>query len=298
MLAATKHKLLIFVYTTIVIGLLNVFVVIFDVSIIPDWIATTRIVLFMILLTTLTAAYHLTASKLADGEERTHHYFDLPLSIFATVFTVITIIQVVQDIEQIQSDFNSYKNHAINNYAKTVTIQGWEDTPMQYPELNKTYKKTFALSPKDNPTYMNKSQWEKKFPGIAYIPFEGHEQQWHYAAKFIQQMIIITKIFELEKEFKIENTGSTGDTVFGPYAGWMTSFRMFLKNDIVRNVWEQTASHNTTPAFAAWVKFHITDIIDKEPNFFKNHKNHWHQQVQLILDRNSSKHVNKHEAHI
>ena len=285
----TKHKIWIFIYSTIVIGLLGIFCIVFEIKPTLNWIVTARIILLGILFTALTAAYHITASKFSDSEEKTHHFFDLPLNIFATIFAAISIIQIIQDVEDLQDSFASYTKNVFNNYTKTVTIQGWEDTTMKHPELNQMYQKIFTLNHEENPTYISQSQWEKKFPGIAYIPFEGHEQQWHYATKFIQQMIIITKMFELEKKFSIKGISESNDTLFGPYAGWMTSFRMFLKNDIVRNVWEQTASHNTTPTFAAWVKFHITDVIDNQPNFFKDHKEHWHQQVQLILKNKSGK---------
>lgn len=294
MRAQTKHKAYLLFYLAIILvliySLFHIYMLDSGGSFSVTPIQFARMVLFVLVVCLLTVLYHITSSGFTDGEERQHLLFDFPLTMFATLFTVVTILQVIQDVVQIQGGIQSYVQNAFINYTESVAVTGWEDSTMLDPRLNRMYGRIFSLSSAhDGQSQSAQEAWEKAHPSIPFIPFEGNEVQWHYATKFIHQMMLITEMYGLEQQFTIDTTTSSHDTLFGMYAGWMTSFRMFMKNDLVRNVWEQTSSYYATPHFIAWVKYHITDVIDNQPNFFKDHRKAWEAQVAKIIQSNALK---------
>ena len=135
----------------------------------------------------------------------------------------------------------------------------------------------------DNFKFMSKEQWAKKKLKVPFIPYKGHELEWHYCAKFCQHLVNIYRMFDLDKKFKTNSKEDLKNSNFGLFAGWITTFKMFLSVPVVRNVWEQYKYCMGNPELSAWVKYFITDPLEKDPKFFSKHRNYWDKEITKIL---------------
>lgn len=281
-----QHHAYIMLYSALTVAFCLLGVHIFKISILQNMLLLIHGLIIGIMIFTLTVLYHTTEQKFSNGKEHTILYFEFPLALFAIIFTLSNVINAMNHIEIINDVFINHQALTFNNYNNHMIIDGWEDKSMIEPELNTMYQHTFKLKTSSTSPFLSKQAWQKKHPNIPYVTFEGHELQWHYAAKFIQQMISFSRLFSLEEQFPIDRKKTSSDFFYSEYAGWITNFRMFLKNDIVRNVWEQTAKFYATPSFIEWVKFHITDVIDNDPYFFRKHKKKWTEATLNIIKKN------------
>jgi hypothetical protein len=288
-----QHHAYILFYLVLTVAFILICFHFFKISIEQNLAVILHGLVIGIMIFTLAVLYHATEQRSAKGKENTKVYFEFPVALFAIIFTLGNIVNARSHINIISTMFLNHKNLTFNDYNNHIIVDRWEDESMKKPELNTFYLNTFELQSTPNSPFMSEEEWQKKYPHIAYITFKGNELQWHYAAKFIQQMIGFSRLFSLEQKFPIDKKRSVSDHFFNEYAGWITNFRMFLKNDVVRNVWEQTSKFYATPSFIEWVKFHITDIIDNDPNFFKEHKEKWDEATEIVIKETLEDNKNK-----
>ena len=169
---------------------------------------------------------------------------------------------------------------------------------MKNPELNTLYQQIFSSITGNNEGFETQEQWEKRGLKVKYVPFEGNELKWHYAAKFCQAMTNIYRMFKLNEIFKIHEEKESIAHQENKLYHWLNFFTLFLKDPTVRNVWEQYKYRHANPGMSAWVKYYITDPIDSEvresdqPNKPDSQVNNYLQGKNLELE----KHINQHMA--
>ena len=170
-------------------------------------------------------------------------------------------------------------------FTQQVVVDRWEGDAMDNQRLNDIYESVMS-SPggSNNGIFYTKEEWEKLNIPVEYVPYKGHEVEWHYAAKFIQEMGNIVRMFELEKKYRINNQEDLIKSTEGRFAGWLTGFRMWLQDPIVRNVWEQYKYRHIDPNFSAWVQFYCTDVIDSDPEFWRKHRDKWQNSIEKALN--------------
>jgi hypothetical protein len=174
-------------------------------------------------------------------------------------------------------------------YTHTVVVAGWEADAMNYPELNGIYQEIFSKATGSRDSFYTEKEWNALHLPVKYVPYKGHHQEWHYAAKLIQEMVNIVRIFNLMDQFHINNKKGLQKSYEGIYAGWLTLFRMQLSVPLVRNVWEQYKYRHMFPKFSAWVRYFITDVLDDDPKFFDHNKTAWeHEMNQYRLPPSNS----------
>ena len=209
-----------------------------------------------------------------------------PIQTFNAIFVFFLIYQLEFTSQQSQKLQEKSLARNLSLFTQQVVVDRWEDEAMQNPGLNDMYESIFSKSGGDNNNFYTEEEWEQLNIPVKYTPYKGNEEQWHYAAKFIQELVNIVRMFELEKKFQINNMDDLKKSTEGKFAGWITCFRMYLKDPIVRNVWEQYKFRHVNPEFSAWVKFYITDVIDNDPNFFQKHKDKWNSSIHKALNKN------------
>ena len=171
-------------------------------------------------------------------------------------------------------------------YTHKVIVEGWENDAMKYSELDGLYENIFSKPGGDGKTnsFLTKQQWDNLHIPVKYVSYEGHVKQWHYAAKFTQEMVNVVRTLNLQTLFPIHDKNAMARSFTGIYAGWFTCFRKFLSVPIIRNVWEQAKYSHVNPAFNAWVQYYIIDVVEKDPDFWIKNKERWNKSVAKLLE--------------
>lgn len=198
------------------------------------------------------------------GQKTSQSFFILPVQVLTALVTVIFIFQVSLKLQNESVAIKENYRYELSLYSDEVVVNNWENIPMENPEINALYQQIFGSLTGNEDGFETKEQWEKRGLKVKYVPFEGNELEWHYAAKFCQSMANIYRMFNLNEVFKIheekESTAHREDKLYN----WLNFFKLFLKNPTVRNVWEQYKYRHANPTLSAWVKYYITDPIDDE----------------------------------
>ena len=172
-------------------------------------------------------------------------------------------------------------------YTHKVIVDGWENDAMKYSELDDFYENIFSKPGGDSKTntFLTKKQWDDLHLPVKYVPYKGHEKQWHYSAKFIQEMVNVVRTLNLQKEFPINDKLSLEKSYTSIYAGWFTCFRKFMSVPLVRNVWEHSKYSHINPAFTAWIQYYIINVVEKDPDFWSKNKAKWDLNVEQDLKK-------------
>ncbi len=202
-----------------------------------------------------------------------------PVEFIASVFVFFGIAKIGYDTMNLTALQEKQIDTTLSQVTDKIVIGTWESDPMNYPEINPLYEEIFSKSVSNSGKFLDQDQWNSLNIPVKYIPFQGNEKAWHYSAKFIQQMVNVIRLFDLDNKFEINNKADLERISSTRFAGWFMCFRMFISSPIVRNVWEQTKYTYANPEFTAWIKFYITDPIDNNPDFFKQQRQIWDQKV-------------------
>ena len=199
----------------------------------------------------------------------------------------------------VQLEFTAYQSQRLQEeslatnlslFTQQVVVDRWEEDAMKDPKLNDLYEKIMSNAAGGaNNSFYTKEEWEALNIPVEYVPYKGNETEWHYAAKFIQEMVNIVRMFDLQEKFRLHSAADLEKSTKGKFAGWITCFRMFLAEPIIRNVWEQYKFRHVNPAFSAWIKFYCTDVLDNDPEFWSKHKAKWMDSVHEIYEQNAHK---------
>jgi len=219
------------------------------------------------------------------SQEAANDLVGFPIQTFNAIFVFFLIYQLEFTSQQSQKLQEKSLARNLSLFTQQVVVDRWENEAMENPELDELYESIFSRSNGDINGFYSKEKWEQLNIPVEYVPYHGNETQWHYSAKFLQELVNIVRMFELEKKFQINNMSDLKKSTEGKFAGWITAFRMYLKEPIVRNVWEQYKYKHVNPEFSAWVKFYITDIIDNDPLFFQKHKDKWESSMNKVLKK-------------
>lgn len=216
-----------------------------------------------------------------------------PIEMTATIFTLFAIAKIAYDTLESKRQNDRVEAQNLSNYTHTTVIDNWESKAMKYPELNPLYQSIFCKQVGNTTTFLTKTQWESLGLNIPYIPFEGNENEYHYAAINIQAMVNIVRMNTLDKTFKINNEEDLKKSTSSKYGGWFTAFRMWMTTPLCRNVWEQYKYSMVNPEFSAWVEYFVIQPTEK-PEFWINHRTNWDNAAQEILKtyKNNSEKLN------
>ena len=207
--------------------------------------------------------------------------------------TIAFILQIVFDMRRSAQHESLEIKQNLSIYTDTVVVQNWESDPLTYPQLNELYQEIFSKPMGSRSGFMTKKAWEEMYPEIPCVPYEGNEEQWHYAQKFCQQMTNVVRMFNLNVLYKIGDQTDKDNILHSPYAGWMTEFKAFMQNPLIRNVWEQYKYRHVNPQYSAWVQDYIISDIDSDKDIFKHHNTRWGEEVNAILSGKNIKHTYK-----
>jgi len=241
-------------------------------------------IMILILVFTVTYLYHFLSKKY--GKDIAYSYVHFPFIFIGSIFVIFAIYKLQYQITHLKNETEDKNVKELSKITQQIVVDGWEDDPLKHPELNELYIKVFSKPGGGTNGFLTKEQWESLNINVPYVPFEGNESKWHYSAKFIQEMVNIYRMNNLNKKYKINNPVDLEKSKMTEYSGWLSSFRMWMSVPIVRNVFEQYKYRHVNPEFTAWIKYFITDPIDKDPNYWTNHKKVWDNNVDILLNKN------------
>lgn len=223
---------------------------------------TRSIIIVVLLLINFIYIHH--RIYITYGQKTSESFFILPVQVLAALVTVIFIFQIFFSLQYESVTLTENYRYALSLYSDEVVVNNWENIPMEHPDLNALYQKIFSSITGNEEGFETKEQWEKRGLKVKYVPFEGNELEWHYAAKFCQFMTNTYRMFNLNEIFEIHEEKESIAHKENKLYHWLNFFKVFLKNPTVRNVWEQYKYRHANPGMSAWVKYYITDPIDDE----------------------------------
>lgn len=215
------------------------------------------------------------------GKSEADLFIQFPVKFLASLFVFFAIGKIGYDTLKASETTAEEVQQGLSHFTQEIVVDRWEADAMNYPVLNTVYKEIFSMGN----SFYTRAEWNAKgFSHIKYVPYAGNEQEWHFAAKFIQEMVNIVRMFKLESKFKINNELDLIKSNQNAFAGWITCFRMYLNNPIVRNVWEQYKYRHVNPKFTAWVNYFVIDVVEKNPEYFLQHRKNWDAEVKHWLN--------------
>ena len=251
-------------------------------DILTHWHYYLQLALWLSIFINIIFLYH--ANRRSKGVDHTDDFFNFPVNFLMSMATVVAIYQISYDVNSSAATDKDSNEHALSLIADEIVVATWETDPMTYPELNALYESTVGHQVAD---YFNRfkseSEWKKSYPNLPYHFFVDHPTSWHYASKFCQQMVNIIRMFDLQIKLPLGDTYVRDHLLQSQFVGWITTFRLFLKNPIVRQVWETNKTTYVNPSMTAWVNFYIVDYVDSHPDFYRQHRYEWDAAVDTIL---------------
>ena len=220
------------------------------------------------------------------GASAREDFMSFPVSLISSMIILAIIGTFWYESVQYRETARKDLARNLSLYTHKVIVDGWESDAMNYSQLDGLYEQIFSKPGGDGETnsFLTKKQWDNLHIPVKYVPYKGHEKQWHYAAKFTQEMVNVVRTFNLQKLFPINNQKAMASSFSGIYAGWFTSFRMFMAEPMIRNVWEQGKYSHVNPAFTAWVQYYIIDAVEKDPDFWSKNRERWNKNVAKLLE--------------
>uniref|UniRef100_A0A6C0LXH1 Uncharacterized protein n=1 Tax=viral metagenome TaxID=1070528 RepID=A0A6C0LXH1_9ZZZZ len=216
------------------------------------------------------------------GKSEADLFIQFPFKFLASLFVFFAIGKIGYDTLKASETTEEEIQQGLSHFTQEIVVDRWEADAMNYPVLNTLYKEIFSMGTGNS--FYTRAEWNAKgLSHIKYVPYDGNEEKWHYSAKFIQEMVNIVRMFKLEDKFKINNKLDLIKSNQNAFAGWITCFRMYLNNPIVRNVWEQYKYRHVNPKFTAWVHYFVIDVVEKNPDFFLQHRNKWDSELKQWL---------------
>ena len=221
------------------------------------------------------------------GSTYTRTIVQFPVTFLASLFVFFAIGQIgfttSKSIEKVLETLGI----ELSKFTQQVVVDRWEKDVSKNRELYQMYKDIFSKpsNSDDKSGFYTRQKWEERFPKVPYVPYEGNEDSWHFAAQYIQEQLNIYRMFHLAKKFKLGDEDDLKKSQEGIFAGWISCFRMFFTNPTIRNVWEQYKYRHGNPEYSAWVRYYVTDVIE-DPEFFKNHQEKWDKEsVELLIKK-------------
>ena len=215
--------------------------------------------------------------------------FSIPTALITSLFLVYEISRQGELSVEKNKTEKSQIQQQLSFFTERVVVDGWEKNAQNIPSINAFYASIFSAPAGGEGAFLNEQQWNARFPDIPYVPFIGHEHEWHYAAQFIQQMVNVVRMFDMQKRFPLGSDEHLQNSLSGKFSGWITSFRMFFQAPLTRNVWEMYKYRHVNPEFTAWVQFYVIDPVHKDPHFWQKHYASWDAEVDRLLHARVSK---------
>jgi hypothetical protein len=206
---------------------------------------------------------------------------NIPIKILSALVVVVLIASLLGDTKLQKKQNERTRRNDLSNYAQRVIVDRWETEPAEHPELASFYDDVHLahLSP---PDAVIRATLERA--GVPYVRKADNPRAWHFAAKFIQEMVNVVRTYELDEKFVINDTEAFDRVIQSPYAGWFACMRSFMSNATVRNVWERYKYRHSHPYMSAWTQFYIVDPIE-DPEFWASHHRQWDTYVKQFRNR-------------
>lgn len=221
------------------------------------------------------------------GVEYTRTLVQFPVTFLASLFVFFAIGKIGFTTSKSSQKIDESLGLELSKFTQQVVVDRWEKDVLNNRELYQMYKDIFSKpsNSDDKSGFYTRQKWEERFPEVPYVPYEGNEDSWHFAAQYIQEQLNIYRMFHLAKKFKLGDEDDLKKSQEGIFAGWISCFRMFFTNPTIRNVWEQYKYRHGNPEYSAWVRYYVTDVIE-DPEFFKNHQEKWDKEsVELLIKK-------------
>jgi len=242
------------------------------------------ILLIIIFVIIITVAYHKIYKKY--GKNIAYNYVHFPFIMIGSLFILFGIYQMRIQNDHLVNEATKNNIRELSRMTQNIVVDGWENDAIEHPELNKIYESIFSRPSSNKNGFLSKKDWDNLGLNVPYIPFKGNELEWHYSAKFIQEMVNIYRINHLDEKFKVGNKIDLEKSKLYNSAGWINSFKMWMAEPIVRNVYEQYKYRHVNPDFTAWVQYFIINPLDEDPNYWIKHKKGWDNAQNFILNKN------------
>ena len=247
-----------------------------------DWVTMIFVALVLFVVVNIIFLNHYT--HFDSGADASEEFFNFPLNLITAIATLLFVYQVADQVNGSSQQTQDELFVNLAKYSSKVVVSTWETLPMNHPDLNPVYQSIFGNVTGNDGVFMTKTQWIERYPTIPHVSFEGNEVEWHYAAKFCQQMVDVIRMFRLDSQFPINDNSSRLKSSGSVYAGWFATFKMFLNSPTVRNVWEQYKYRHANPKLSAWVQYYVLDVIDSDQGSITLHDEKWHQKTKNILE--------------
>lgn len=213
------------------------------------------------------------------GKHFSSNIFNYPIGLLTVLCTLSMVFQfsLHATSNKQQSEFDARNN--LSKFTHDTVIENWEKDTINYPELNPMYENIFSMSTGNNGYFLTQEQWQEKDLGVPYVSFSGNEIEWHFAAQFCQEMVNIIRAHALIEKFPVHYPMPKDN----PFHSWLIKFRLFMKDPIVRNVWEQYRYHFANVHIDAWITHHIIEFVDKNPDFHTEQLEQWQREKARVI---------------
>lgn len=231
-----------------------------------------RMIMISLLLSVVLSLFYAQVRKV-HGKLISSNIFNYPVGLLGVMCSLAYVFQFALHTQgsKTQSLFDA--RHNLSNFAQTTVVENWEQDAMDHPELNALYENIFGMGSGNDGYFLTREQWEKKGLNVPYIPFTGNELEWHFAAQFCQEMVNIVRSFLIDTD-----TAGKLSSIEDAMHSWVIKFRLFMKDPVVRNVWEQYRYHLANVHVDAWITQHVTNFVDTEPNSEQQQRNQWQKK--------------------
>lgn len=244
------------------------------------WVENAVVICMILFLANLVYLNHLTHKHY--GTDTAQSFFHFPINLITALATIVCFWQISMESNQSKVADRLATMHDLSIFSNDIIVDVWDSQTMNDAMLWPLYSATHNLKNNERHSLL-RQDWLQSHPNLPFVPYEGNEIEWHYSVKFCQQMINIIRMFNLTERFKLNQADQLEISQKGTYAGWLTCFRMFLKSPTVRSAWEQNKTLLASPMITAWITYYVTDVIDNEPEFFKNHAKMWQENTDRRL---------------
>jgi hypothetical protein len=205
-----------------------------------------------------------------------------PVRILSAAVIIVLIYTMVDTAQEQTRQGKSALRNNLSDFTQRVIVDGWETYALEVEGMYDEIIQPFAPG---EPEMMRRMAQTSQ----PYLTKKGREKEWHYAARFVQEMVNIARKFALDTKFPIapENLERIAKT---PFAGWFVCLRLYLNSPVVRNVWERYKYRHVNPYFSAWVHYFIIDPVDKDPaKFWREHRAQWDKSLIEFMDQKTYK---------
>ncbi|VVU94631.1 hypothetical protein CPAV1605_356 [seawater metagenome] len=228
------------------------------------------------------------------GDNKVHQMFMIitgqpfPLVIF-TVFTFVYVLFEITSTGQENAENEEYQLEFDKAKWFDKLITRWEKTSLVDNDISKLYND--IIKKQHGETFYTENQWKTIFGNkidFYDVADPKYNNKFRFVAIYIQEMTNLYRIFKLNDVLILGNKKDLIDSLTynkgkGKVYTVVTLMRLWLSDDFVRNVWENTKKTMDSPNFCAWVQYFIIDPVQQDKKFWEKYSNSWSRDESELL---------------